>query len=85
VIAMTKIGLGRTLKRIKKPSAEESLGLYEVKQHKPWCDEECLLFLDRSKQAKKQCIQNPNQNNVDNLHNVRCEASRHFRNNRRNI
>jgi len=27
-----------------------------------------------------QWIQDPSQNNVDNLNNVRCEASRHFRN-----
>jgi hypothetical protein len=27
-----------------------------------------------------QWLQDPNQNNVDNLHNVRHEASRHFRN-----
>jgi len=27
-----------------------------------------------------QWLQNPNQSNVDNLNNVRCEASRHFRN-----
>jgi len=28
-------------------------------------------------------LQNPNQSNVDNLYNVRCEASRHFRNNKK--
>jgi len=33
-------------------SAKESLGLYELKQHKPWCDGECLGFLDQRKQAK---------------------------------
>jgi hypothetical protein len=27
-----------------------------------------------------ECLQDPNQSNVDNLNNVRCEASRHFRN-----
>jgi len=27
-----------------------------------------------------QWLQDPNQSNVDNLNNVRCEASRHFRN-----
>jgi len=25
-------------------SAEESLGLHELKQNKPWFDEECLSF-----------------------------------------
>ena len=33
-----------------KTSTKESLGLYELNQHKPWFDEECLLFL-RSKEA----------------------------------
>jgi hypothetical protein len=37
-----------------KPSAKESLGLTDWKQHKPWFDEECLGFLDQSKQAKFQ-------------------------------
>jgi len=27
-----------------KTSAKESLGLQELKQHKPWSDEECLGF-----------------------------------------
>ena len=37
-------------------------------------------FLDQRKQAKMQWIHDPNQNNVDNLNNVRRYASRHFRN-----
>jgi hypothetical protein len=32
------------------------------------------------KQAKMQWLQIPNLSNVDNLNNVRCEASKHFRN-----
>jgi hypothetical protein len=32
------------------------------------------------RQAKMQWLQNPKQNNVDNPNNTRCEASRHFRN-----
>ena len=63
-----------------KTSAKESLGLHKWKQHKPWFDKECVDFLDQRKQAKMQCIQDPNQSNVDNLNNVRCNASRHFRN-----
>jgi hypothetical protein len=27
-----------------KTSAKDSLGLFELKQHKPWFDEECLGF-----------------------------------------
>ena len=63
-----------------KTSAKESLGLLELKQHKPWFDEECLHFLDERKQAKLQWVQDPSQRNVDTLNNVRREASRHFRN-----
>jgi hypothetical protein len=62
-----------------KTSAKESLGLHEMKQHKPWCDEECVGILDQ-KQAKIQWIQDPIQSNADNLNNVRHDASRHFRN-----
>jgi hypothetical protein len=63
-----------------KISAKESLGLHAQKQHKPWFDEECSRFLDRRKQAKIQWLQNPNQSNGDNLNDVRREASRHFKN-----
>ena len=40
-------------------SAKESLGLCELKQHKPWIDEECLHFLDERKEAKMQWVQDP--------------------------
>jgi len=63
-----------------KPSATESLGMHEMKQHKPWFDEECLGILDQRKQAKMQWIQGPSQSNVDTLNKVRRDASRHFRN-----
>jgi hypothetical protein len=39
-----------------------------------------FTILDKRKWAKIQWLQNPNQSNGDNLNNVRCEASRHFRN-----
>jgi hypothetical protein len=35
-----------------KASAKESLGHYEVQQHKPWFDDECSKLIDRRKQAK---------------------------------
>jgi hypothetical protein len=63
-----------------KTSANESLGLHELKQHKPWFDKECVGFLDQRKQAKIQWIQVPSRGNVDNLNNVRRDASKHFRN-----
>jgi len=61
-------------------SDKKSLGLHELKQRKPWFDEECFCLLDQRKQAKMQWLQDPNQSNVDNLHNVRREATIQFRN-----
>jgi hypothetical protein len=52
--------------------------MHEMKLHKPRFDEECLGILDERKQMQR--IQDPSQSNVDNLNNVRRDASRHFRN-----
>jgi hypothetical protein len=43
------------IKYIRQASAKDSLGLYELKQDKPWFHEECLGLLDQRKQAKMQC------------------------------
>jgi len=67
--------INRAWKNIKeniKTSAKESLGLHELMQ--------CLGFLDQRRQAKMKWAQDPSQSNVDNLNSVRSEASRHFRN-----
>ena len=58
-----------------KTSAKESLGLYELKQHKPWFYEEYLGVLYQGKQAKMQQLQDPTQSNIDNLNNVRREGT----------
>jgi hypothetical protein len=58
---------------------KENIGLYKLKQHKPWFDEECSRFLDQRKQAKMQRLQDPNHSNVDNLNSVNYEASIIFR------
>jgi hypothetical protein len=50
-------------------SAKESLGCYELKQHKPWFDEECLKLLDERKQAKLQWLHNLSQ-----LYSEQCKA-----------
>ena len=60
-------------------SAKENPSLYKVKQHKLWFYDECLGFLDQGKQAKMKRVQN-RKSNVNNLNKVRCEASRRFRN-----
>jgi len=51
-----------------------------LKRHKPWFIEECLHCLDQRKHPKVQWLQDPSHSNVDDLNNVRYEASRHFRN-----
>jgi len=53
-----------------KSSPKESLGLYELKQQKPWFDEEWLRILDQRKQAIMQWLHEPNHSTVDNLHYV---------------
>jgi hypothetical protein len=71
--------LGNYLRDIK-ISARESPGYYELKKHKQWFDTGCSKLLDKRKQAKLQRLQGPGEISVDNLNNIRCEASRHFRN-----
>jgi hypothetical protein len=51
--------------------------------YKPWFNEECLKFVDQRKQAKLQWLQDPSVLNEDNLRNVRREASKHFRDEKR--
>jgi hypothetical protein len=61
-------------------SAKENLGYFELKKHKPWFDEGCSKLLDQRKEAKLQWLQDPSEINGNNLNNVRCEASKYFRN-----
>jgi hypothetical protein len=60
--------------------SEESLGYYESKTHKPWFDEGCSQLLNQKKQAKIAVVTGTKRNKLDNLNNARGEASRHFRN-----
>jgi DNA repair ATPase RecN len=75
----------KTIRENVKISAKESLGHYELPQHKPWFDDECSKLTDRRKQATLQWLQNPSQVNGDNMDNVRHEASRTFRTKKGNI
>jgi hypothetical protein len=61
-----------------KTSAKESLGHYQLQQHKPWFDDESSKLMDRRKQAKLQWLQNPSQEKGNNMDNIRREASRTF-------
>jgi hypothetical protein len=63
-----------------KISARESLGYYEFKKHKPWFNEGCSTLLDQRKQVRLQWLHDPSEINGDNLYNIRCEGSMHFRN-----
>jgi hypothetical protein len=42
------------IKEINKTLAEDSLSLYELKQHKPRFDEKCSRFVDERKRVKMQ-------------------------------
>jgi hypothetical protein len=64
-------------------SAERSLGYWESKHHKPWFDEECSKLVDRRRKAKLQWLQNPTEVTEDYHSNVRREASRLFRQEKR--
>jgi hypothetical protein len=50
------------------------------KQHETRFDEECLQFLDQMMQNKMHLLQVPNQNNIDNMGNVKRKDGRHFMN-----
>jgi hypothetical protein len=50
-----------------KTLATQSLGYYELKQHKLWFDDKCSKLLVQRKQAKLQWFQNPSQRSRDNL------------------
>jgi hypothetical protein len=76
-------GAWETIRENIKISAKESLGYFELKKHKSWFVEGCSKLLEQRKQSKLQWLQDPSEINVDNLNNVRREASRHFRNKKR--
>jgi hypothetical protein len=67
-----------TIRKNIKISAEESLGYYELKKHKPWFNEGCSKLLDQGKESKFQSLQDPSEIKGDNLKNVRHEVNRHF-------
>jgi hypothetical protein len=58
-------------KRNIKNSATKSLGIYGLKQHKTYFDEECLRFLDQRKQVKKQWLEDQNQINIVYSNNIK--------------
>jgi hypothetical protein len=73
----------QTIRENIKISTKENLGYYELRKHTQWFDEGCSKLVDQRKQAKLQWLQDPSEVNGDNLNHVRREASRHFRNKKR--
>jgi hypothetical protein len=71
------------LKKPSKISGRESLSYCELKHYEAWFDEKCSELVDCGKQAKLHWLQDPNELNEDNMSNVILEASRHFRNKKR--
>jgi hypothetical protein len=67
-----------SIRKNTKASAPESVGYYELKQHKGWSDEKCSKLLDQRKRAKLQWLQNQSGTKGDSLNNVRRETSRTF-------
>jgi alpha/beta superfamily hydrolase len=66
-----------------KISAKVSPDYYKLKKHKPWINKGCSKLLAQRKQEKLQWLQDLSQINGDKPNNVRHEASRHFRNKKR--
>jgi hypothetical protein len=64
-------------------SAKHSPSYFELKKHEPCFDEGCSKLLDQRKEAKFQWLQDPSEINGDKLNNVKREASRYFRNKKR--
>jgi hypothetical protein len=68
-----------------KISAKKIVDYYKLKQHQPWFDKGCSELLVQRKETKLQWLHDPREINEDNVNNIRCEASRHFRKKSRNI
>jgi hypothetical protein len=63
--------------------ANYNIGYFELKKYKPWFVEACSKFLDQRKQSELQWLQDPSEINGNNLNIVSCEASRYFKNKKR--
>jgi hypothetical protein len=62
---------------------KEIIGLCESKHLKPWFYEDCLKLADRRKQGKLHGLQDTSEVSEDTLTNVGREASKHFRDKKR--
>jgi hypothetical protein len=56
------------------------LSYYALKQHRLLLNHDCLKISDERKQTRLWLLQHRRELNMDNLNNIRYEASRYFRN-----
>jgi hypothetical protein len=64
-------------------STKETIVYHELKKYKSWFDKGCSKLVDQRQQATLKLLQHPSQINGENLNNIRREASRKFRNKKR--
>jgi hypothetical protein len=72
-----------TIREELKISAQKSVGYCKSEHRKPWFDEDCSNLVDGRKRTKLHWLQDPSEVNEGNLSDVRREASRQFRNKKR--
>jgi hypothetical protein len=72
------IGLVKVLDSILTFEPMRVLGCYELKQPKPWFDDERQKLLDERNNDKFQCLRTRSQMNGNNLNSVKHVKSKHF-------
>ena len=66
-----------------KSAAKERVGEKKRQKNKPWFDDECLKLHDERKQARQRWLGNKNEANTNNYKNAKRNATRGFRNKKR--
>ena len=64
-------------------SASESIGYVKKRQNKKWFDEECADIVKKRKVAKMNWLHEQNEVNLEQLGNIRREATRLLKNKKR--
>ena len=66
-----------------KGAAKEHVGEMKRQKNKPWFDDECLKLHEERKQARQRWLGNKNEANTNNYSNAKRNATRGFRNKKR--
>ena len=66
-----------------KGAAKERVGEMKRQKNKPWFDDECLKLHEERKQARQRWLGNKNEANTNNYSNAKRNATRVFRNKKR--